>query len=570
LELGYVAFCSWYGLMYLKYMSYDDLGKLGCGMEKRWKHLVNLSIIFEKMVERGFSVRMNWGENSGVNLQGLKGMKFYEDGQDVDPEFLLICQRERVSELPAAGCLLLLGDWSCLVGADGVKRDDFCSENEVGGSVFDEMKGSLAEFIWVAEDLDFYVVWNFLTDLFVRYREWEKELDDILQGECDLNDICQSGLSHFQKVLFVHDEYYYILACPEYEPGRTKFDYNSNIGHYMQDSETLAHFQTSAAYQETLKTVGGQCWDSDFNDEVCLYANIWIEDSYKGRVIILETNPSPGKLREVTFFGDVIKQAILNRYVYPGEDTNSMQSMLMNAINNVELKAEVLEEKAAEVNWKMDDQYICGKIAFGKEKISHYMIFGICNTIRQQIKGSCTCYLEGAIYVLINLTIGKMTEQELRMQMSYIIREVLLHVGVSNVFENLLDLPMHMQQAEIALSYPMEKNLTSWYNEFSEEVLDYWLTKGKGTLPWKGIMADGLLRIKEYDRKNGTDLYQTLKVYLMCERNSTLTAQTLAIHRSTLPHRIERINKVTGVNLDDYLSRLYLMMSFAVEDLGLE
>lgn len=166
---------------------------------------------------------------------------------------------ERVSELPAAGCLLLLGDWSCLVGADGVKRDDFCSENEVGGSVFDEMKGSLAEFIWVAEDLDFYVVWNFLTDLFVRYREWEKELDDILQGECDLNDICQSGLSHFQKVLFVHDDIIIYWLVRSMSRGGRSLIIILILDIICRTVRLLAHFQTSAAYQETLKTVGGQC-----------------------------------------------------------------------------------------------------------------------------------------------------------------------------------------------------------------------------------------------------------------------------------------------------------------------
>ena len=38
------------------------------------------------------------------------------------------------------------------------------------------------------------------------------------------------------------------------------------------------------------------------------------------------------------------------------------------------------------------------------------------------------------------------------------------------------------------------------------------------------------------------------------------------MHRSTLPHRLERIRTLTGLDLDDFATRLYLLMSFALED----
>ena len=68
------------------------------------------------------------------------------------------------------------------------------------------------------------------------------------------------------------------------------------------------------------------------------------------------------------------------------------------------------------------------------------------------------------------------------------------------------------------------------------------------------------------DADTGSELYVTLKTYLIAERNSTLTAQQLRVHRSTLPHRLERIRTLTGLDLDDFATRLYLLMSFALED----
>ena len=106
----------------------------------------------------------------------------------------------------------------------------------------------------------------------------------------------------------------------------------------------------------------------------------------------------------------------------------------------------------------------------------------------------------------------------------------------------------------------------SWYNEFRDAALPYWLLNGVGQLTEEGIVAEALNVLKEYDADTGSELYVTLKTYLIAERNSTLTAQQLRVHRSTLPHRLERIRTLTGLDLDDFATRLYLLMSFALED----
>ncbi|MFU7518034.1 helix-turn-helix domain-containing protein [Clostridium sp. HCS.1] len=38
------------------------------------------------------------------------------------------------------------------------------------------------------------------------------------------------------------------------------------------------------------------------------------------------------------------------------------------------------------------------------------------------------------------------------------------------------------------------------------------------------------------------------------------------MNRSTLPHRLNRITQLTGANLDDFMTRLYLMMGCYILD----
>ncbi len=501
--------------------------------------LLNLQIIYEAIRREQTEAELF----PSVHMPGLKGFRFYDAGctkEDTEAGFLTICVKGRGDPILEEGELLLAGDFT---------------KEELGGR-----EGCIH-----VPSCDLFRLVNLLEALFVYYRKLEERLQDILYKDSSLYDICSVAVEHFQQPVFVHDENFYILACPKMVEGMTTFDYNSQTESYIQDERTLASFRTSPAYQATLKTRGGQLWNSDFDENNCLYANIWIEDMYKGRLLVLERTASLGKLREVGYFGEVVQQAILNRYVYRNDMPGPMKGILVDVLEGKGIDPKILARKAELMGWNMNDHYVCGMIAFGKEEISRYLIFGICNSVQQHVSGSYPCYYNNAVYFLVDLTYGNLTIHDLRMHMSHIIRESLLYVGVSNVFYRLSDFPIHMQQAEIALRYSREKNLTSWYNEFQEIVLQYWMAEGLGKLTKESMMAAELGMLKCYDAQNGTDLYQTLKVYLMEERNSTLTAQILEIHRSTLPHRLERIEKLTGLNLDDFKVRLYLLMSFVLD-----
>lgn len=506
------------------------------GGGRKMECLLNLQIIYERI--QAIDPEAEFAPPS--EMPGLKGICFYE-GEQEKKEFLVICSREHSNQLPDSGSLLLLGDWG------------------------EEERAGLAGYI-LKRDGDLFSLLNELERLFFYYGEIEKRLQRILYADSSLNDICQIILEHFGRSVFVHDEHFYILSCPQMEPEKTKFDYDSQMGSFMQDKQTLTMFRTSPAYQETLKTRGGQFWKSDFDDNNCLYVNIWIDQIYKGRLIVTESLPTPGKLREVGYFGEIIRQAFINRYVYRDDVPSLLKGILVDGLKGREINAAKLSQKARQMGWQMEDHYVCGIITFGNEKISHYLAFGVCNSIQQQIEGSYPCYYDRAIYLLVNLTKGNLSLSDLRMKMSYTIRESLLHVGISNIFYRLQDFPLYMKQARIALVHSQEENRTSWYNEFKDNVLSYWMINGLGEMTRDTIISGDLGVLKNYDREKGTDLYQTLKVYLIHERNSTLTAQILKIHRSTLPHRLERIERLTGMNLDDFKTRLYLLMSFALEE----
>lgn len=103
-----------------------------------------------------------------------------------------------------------------------------------------------------------------------------------------------------------------------------------------------------------------------------------------------------------------------------------------------------------------------------------------------------------------------------------------------------------------------------WCYRFDDYILDYMLEQSTTQISPELLCHQSLSILKKYDEENNTELLHTLNVYLSLERNALQTANTLFIHRSTLFYRLERIQKLTRLNLDDAKVRLVLLLSFAM------
>lgn len=67
-----------------------------------------------------------------------------------------------------------------------------------------------------------------------------------------------------------------------------------------------------------------------------------------------------------------------------------------------------------------------------------------------------------------------------------------------------------------------------------------------------------------YDSENETDLTETLCTYLEQNRNIKETAEKLFLHRNSLVYRINRIQELCAINLNDVNTCLLLRVSFMI------
>ena len=89
-------------------------------------------------------------------------------------------------------------------------------------------------------------------------------------------------------------------------------------------------------------------------------------------------------------------------------------------------------------------------------------------------------------------------------------------------------------------------------------------------IPAIHLASPELILLQDLDRENGTQYFETLRTYLLMERDIPKTAQALIIHRTTLLYRLKKIQAITELDLEDPGQRLYLLLSLRIMEKQLQ
>ena len=76
-----------------------------------------------------------------------------------------------------------------------------------------------------------------------------------------------------------------------------------------------------------------------------------------------------------------------------------------------------------------------------------------------------------------------------------------------------------------------------------------------------------LLKLIDYDRENRTDYAHSLYIYIVHSKNITESAKALSIHRNTMFYRMEKIESLMNININNSNTLLHLHLSFKILEL---
>ncbi|MCD8018884.1 MAG: helix-turn-helix domain-containing protein [Clostridiales bacterium] len=94
----------------------------------------------------------------------------------------------------------------------------------------------------------------------------------------------------------------------------------------------------------------------------------------------------------------------------------------------------------------------------------------------------------------------------------------------------------------------------------------YQISFAKKNLPDYMFTSQKLQSIIDYDLKNSSSYLETLRMYYRNNRNYDQMAKALHVHRNTVFYRMNRLNEIFSLNLDDTIQYVELLTALLIYD----
>lgn len=372
-----------------------------------------------------------------------------------------------------------------------------------------------------------------------------------------LIDCCDDLLE--EPVSLIDNTYTYVAYSTE--KSRQRGYICSLVENGRVASQTVAQLMSTPGF-ELLEEKRGVF---EFEDEnIFMGRNIFYGNTYVGRLITMPTEDFIQNCYQkyiLECLGTYVEQMYQREgsFYFRKEQPLLFHTILPSALAGEQVKSSAWRQALEQKGWSVADncRLMTFQAAYRHEKKIHPDY--LCPQLESRWPWIVAAIYGGSAVVLIN---WNRIPEDFEQQLAYFVRDNLLTAGISRSFRDADRLEAAYRQAQIATILGLRNAPHLWYYFFDHYVLDYLQEQCLAELPAKSLCHPALSLLSEYDEQHGTELCRSLYVFIDCRYNMSQAAGRMFVHRTTFIKRMEHILKLTGLDLNDWDTRMYLMLSY--------
>ena len=407
-----------------------------------------------------------------------------------------------------------------------------------------------------------------LLGIFERCRDMEARLDELVYRNADLRQLCELGADMLDNPICIHDDWFVMIARSSELSQVLPPDYVMSSSKEFIPRVIVEDFKNDSEYLETYAHRTAHLWDPGPEGPRCIYDNLWEGRVYRGRLLVVEYRR---ELRKLDYaISELLAQRAMTlmRRDRPGPDRSyrSMDDIVLDLLNARQPEAREERRMLDMLGWSRGDPLLCVRLEPQQQSESALMEHALHNDLFQAFPQGYILFSGHQQCVLLNLRREGTNLPMLRHRLSPLCRDYCLYAGMSSPVAGIGELSVAYQQAKVALEKAFQLRGERWVIPFADCALEYMLRNVQGAMALRHLVAPELYRLIEYDRERDTQYFETLRAYLLNERDIPRTSQALIIHRTTLLYRLRKLQSVAPIDLDDPAKRLQLLLSLWILD----
>lgn len=413
----------------------------------------------------------------------------------------------------------------------------------------------------------FYECFNSILKVFRKYQEFEERLKQLLIENSSLQEVVRCAENFLKNPMIVFDRNYCVLNEVDGRIQDIHWFRDKWSGSKMLPLETVNIIKISPEYRKSRENTGTYFVSNEYFDYNMILSS-YSRQGYFATIAVVEIYTPLSDIHKclVKYLSEILYQ-VLNKNSAVSGHSVKFEHFLKELLYSRQIEQAVVDRYLMEFGWKNTDHYVC--VAF---KTNHWdkinlLYNNICMNIENRIPQSYAFFYENNIVTVINLDKANLSKQQIKEHLSVFLREGLFHMGISYIFFEFSTFTSYYEQTLGALEMGEKYSPFEWCYDFEDYVLHFFMHYGTSRIDGRHLCYPGVVQLYIYDRKNHTELLDTLRVYLEAGSNAAAAAQQLYIHRNTLYQRLRKIEEIIRVDLNDPQTRLFVLMSYTFVEL---
>ncbi|MBO5976521.1 MAG: helix-turn-helix domain-containing protein [Oscillospiraceae bacterium] len=420
-------------------------------------------------------------------------------------------------------------------------------------------------------DIPLPELFNVLQEIFNRLRDWDRDIHLAIIEGCDPQKLVNISESVLSNPVTLMDPAYKLLAISSHENSKSDI-FNAVRAKGYLPPETVEFYRTKGFMKALASS----------EDELsCISENECTSVIYplrvNGTIAAFLTMPcinkpySQGLAECFRGMAEGIIICMEQQLHLSDIDRNMYEYLLVDILDRKLRSKAALDERLRYVELPVRGELVLLAMSMGKDyvSISNYLS----HQVEELLPGERVFLYRENILVLLEKKRLASAMQELEL----FLEENSFCCGVSRQFNNLLTLPAAYKQACAAIrlgtrisSNKTLKKLGVTDRNYGKTVFNYdnyFRYHVVEAAAEAKIISPMLLTLIKADERENNDHLRVLHAFLLCERRPTLAASQLHMHRNNVIYRVDRIENILNVQLEDQEIRQELEISLLAMEL---
>lgn len=402
-----------------------------------------------------------------------------------------------------------------------------------------------------------------LLSYFDSCKDIQFQIDQLIFRGAGLQELCCLGEKLLGNPVCIHDDWFIMTAMSPGVQAIISPEYVSTSVKGVIPRAILEDFKHDSDYLETYAHRRARLWVGTDGARNSLYVNLWDGAIYRGRLLVFQQQHA--FRREDYLMAELLAQRAMSMLERQNlEYYQGMDGVVYQLLSGELPEPAELDRLLHTLRWSGTDRLACVIIKPQETSETSFLEHALHSELFQIFPDGYILLSGGAQCLILNISRNPISRAQLHHQLAPVCRDYCLYAGISSPVAGLRDLHLAYCEAEAAIKRTFQLRNEQWILFFSDCALDYLLNCVAPPLMPQNLIAPGLIALKDHDLEKGTQYFETLRAYLLQERDIPKTAQSLIIHRTTLLYRLKKLQPLLGIDLDDPWKRLYLMISLFI------